>query len=231
MRRESKGLGGLEADSPVRIIVETSFDGNGKETGTIESEAKSTDVVFPPNVQCIGEQVMEDEEVDGNDPGHQDHDETDPELSNKTVAEESEMYIQKYFRDHFTLPTPSSTIRFRSANSAVRVFENQTTQFVLEETYNPEDKQRKIQVKRLTASTTGLQFLRGIYTTVCVLWTGIFFVACLQVLLILVLDLAVQSGATNLNTQLNIIELVGYVTLYLLTWCGANECSLCPLPA
>jgi hypothetical protein len=175
---------------------------------------------------------MEDEEMDGNDPGHsQDHDETDPELSNKTVAEESEMYTQKYFRDHFTLPTPSSTIRFRSANSAVRVFENKTSQFILEETYIPEDKQRKIQVKRLQASTRGLQFLRGIYTTVCILWTGIFFVACLQVLLILVLDLAVQTGKTNLKTQLAISELVGYVTLYLLTWCGANECSLCPLPA
>jgi hypothetical protein len=184
------------------------------------------------DAQCIGEQVMEDEEMDGNDPGHlQDHDETDPELYNKKVAEESEMYIEKYFRDHFTLPTPSSTIRFRSANSAVRVFENETSQFVLEETYNPEDKQRKIQVKRLQASTRGLQFLRGIYTTVCILWTGILFVACLQVLLILVLDLAVQTGETNLNTQLKLFKLVGYVTLYLLTWCGANECLLCPLSA
>jgi hypothetical protein len=175
---------------------------------------------------------MEDEEMDGNDPGHlQDHDETDPELSNKTVAEESEMYIQKYFSDHFTLPTPSSTIRFRSANSAVRVFENKTSQFVLEETYNPEDRQRKIQVKRLQASTRGLHFLRGIYTIVCILWTGILFVACLQVLLILVLDLAVQTGETNLNRQRKYVNLFGYVTLYLLTWCGANECSLCPLPA
>jgi hypothetical protein len=34
-------------DSVCSDVVETSLEGNGKETGTIKSEAKSTDIVFP----------------------------------------------------------------------------------------------------------------------------------------------------------------------------------------
>jgi hypothetical protein len=129
----------------------------------------------------------------------------------RAAPEEPELFLQKYFTDHFTLPTPSSTVRFRSANTAARVFENKATQFILEETYDPENGKRRIQVKRLKNSTRGLQFLRACYTIVCVLWTGIFFVLCLQVLLIMVLELAIQFGTTGLAPELSVWRLIGYV--------------------
>jgi hypothetical protein len=128
----------------------------------------------------------------------------------RAAPEEVQLFLQEYFTDHFSLPTPSSTVRFRSANTAARVFENKATQFILEETYDPENGKRRIQVKRLKDSTRGLQFLRACYTIVCVLWTGIFFVLCLQVLLIMVLELAIQVGTTGVTQELSVWRLIGY---------------------
>jgi hypothetical protein len=120
-----------------------------------------------------------------------------------------ELHLPKYYTDHFTLPAPSSTVRFRSKHSAARVFENKTTQFVLEETYDPVTTKRKINVKRMKDSTKGLQFLRATYTIVCILWTGFFFVFALQVLLFLVLDLVIEAGSTTINTNLNVGKTIG----------------------
>jgi hypothetical protein len=38
-----------------------------------------------------------------------------------------ELHLPKYYTDHFTLPAPSSTVRFWSKHSAARVFKNKTT--------------------------------------------------------------------------------------------------------
>jgi hypothetical protein len=120
-----------------------------------------------------------------------------------------ELHLPKHYTDHFTLPAPSSTVRFRSKYSAARVFENKTTQFVLEETYDPVTTKRKINVKRMKDTTKGLQFLRATYTIVCILWTGFFFVFALQVLLFLVLDLVIEAGSTTINTKLNVGKTIG----------------------
>ena len=120
-----------------------------------------------------------------------------------------ELLLEEYFRDHFTLSTPSSLVRFRSANVAARVFENRTSQFILEENFDAVSQRRRIYVKRLSDGTTGLQFLRGVYTIMCVFWTGIFFVLCLQVLMVMVLEMTMQIGTTGTNTDFKFFRLVG----------------------
>ena len=124
-------------------------------------------------------------------------------------TEHPELLLQEYFRDHFTLSTPSSLVRFRSANVAARVFENRTSQFILEEKFDQNSGRRRIYVKQLSDGTTGLQFLRGVYTIMCVFWTGIFFVLCLQVLMVMVLEMTMQSGKTGTNTNFNLFRVVG----------------------
>jgi hypothetical protein len=114
-----------------------------------------------------------------------------------------------HMQDHFTLPTPSSTIRFRNRNNCARVYENKQTQMVMEETYNPETDQSDIIVRRLDDSTQSLHFLRLTYSLVCALWTGFFFVFCLQALLFMVLDLAIVSGATAINADINYVQCIG----------------------
>lgn len=125
--------------------------------------------------------------------------------------ERSDMYLEEYFRDHFTLSTPSSLVRFRS-NTCVRVFDDGAMQFILEETVDVDasnNPKRRIHVKRLYDGTRGLQFLRFLYTTMCVFWTGIFFSLCLQVILVMVLEMAVATGLTELASGLHVLNLVG----------------------
>ncbi len=132
----------------------------------------------------------------------------DRDTGNETV-EHPELYLEEYFRDHFTLSTPSSLVRFRSTNTAARVFENRTSQFIMEERIDPLSLRRRIYVKQLSDGTTGLQFLRGIYTVMCVFWTGIFFVFCLQILLVMVLEMTIQVGTTEIHPKLDLFRLLG----------------------
>jgi hypothetical protein len=126
------------------------------------------------------------------------------------------LYLEECCRDHFTLNTPSSLVRFRPA-AAARVFENGTQQFILEETLTIDDSsgndsntpKRRLHVKFLSDGSRGLQFLRFLYTIMCVFWTGIFFAFCLQVLLVMVLEVAVATGKTEIQTGIHVIELVG----------------------
>jgi hypothetical protein len=75
--------------------------------------------------------------------------------SNPTDEEQpppKELVLTTFFSDQFTLPAPSNTVRFRSGNTAAQVFENGTSQFILEETLEP----RKIHVKQLNDATKSL---------------------------------------------------------------------------
>jgi hypothetical protein len=90
------------------------------------------------------------------------------------------------FDDHFTLSVPSSLVRFRKKSNAARIFEDHDYQVVLEETHDVTSGNTHISVKRMTDTTAGGTFLRILYTVVCALWTGFFFVFCLSVLLFLV---------------------------------------------
>jgi len=101
------------------------------------------------------------------------------------------------FRDHFTLQIPTSTVRYRNNRAAARILETTDAQFVLEETYNEETNDHKVEIRRIHNTTEGVRFLRIGYALVTAFWTGFLFVFCLQVILFLILDLAIESGATS----------------------------------
>ena len=101
------------------------------------------------------------------------------------------------FHDHFTLLIPSSTIRYREGRAAARVLEANDAQFVLEETYNKKKDKHSVSIRRIHDTSEGVRFLRVSYAIVTAFWTGFLFVFCLQILLFLFLDLAIQAGATS----------------------------------
>lgn len=101
------------------------------------------------------------------------------------------------FKDHLSLPLPSSVVRYRNSRGAARVIEGGDFQFVLEEHDNPEDSTREISIRRIEAGGQGLKFLRSIYGIVTAFWTGFLFVFSMQLLLFLFLDLAIQLGITE----------------------------------
>ena len=79
-----------------------------------------------------------------------------------------------------------------------------------EEEYNKETKKSEITVRHtVDSSSSKVFFLRALYTIVCALWTGFLFVCCLQVLLFMVLDLAIESGATHLDAEVHVIGVLG----------------------
>ncbi len=113
-----------------------------------------------------------------------------------------EHYLDEYFRDHFTMSTQSSLVRFRSADTVVRVFENRTSQLILEERIDPVSRHRQIYFKQILDGSVGLQRLRGIYAIMGVFWTGIFFVFCLQILVVMVLEMTIHFGTPKIHPQL-----------------------------
>jgi hypothetical protein len=101
------------------------------------------------------------------------------------------------FHDHFTLLIPSSTIRYRDGRAAARVLEANDAQFVLEETYDKKHDRHSVSIRRIHDTSEGVRVLRTSYLIVTAFWTGFLFVFCLQILLFLFLDLAIQAGATT----------------------------------
>mmetsp|Transcript_16499 Transcript_16499/g.46088 ORF Transcript_16499/g.46088 Transcript_16499/m.46088 type:complete len:996 (+) Transcript_16499:244-3231(+) len=136
-----------------------------------------------------------------------------PELNttNKNSYAYNREPILASMKDHFTLPTKSNMVRFRTRQNAARVYENKASQMIIEETYDAETDRRQLVVKSIEDTTKGLQFLRATYSIVCALFTGFFFVFCLQVLLFLVLDLAVVSGSTAIDASVNVGSTIGVV--------------------
>lgn len=102
-----------------------------------------------------------------------------------------------HFHDHFTLLIPTSTVRYREGHSAARIIESADCQFILEETYDADKDKHAVSIRRIPDATEGVRFLRLSYAIVTAFWTGFFFVFCLQILLFLFLDLAIQAGATS----------------------------------
>ena len=125
------------------------------------------------------------------------------EVVNNPIAFTADAPALAAFKDHFTLQIPSSTIRYREKHSAARVIEGSDSQFVLEETYDPDTKKHSIEIRKIHNTSEGVRFLRLSYALVTAFFTGFLFVFCLQVLLYLVLDLALESGATTHQEEAN----------------------------
>jgi len=115
------------------------------------------------------------------------------------------------FRDHFTLPVPSSVVRYRHSQGAARVIEGSDFQFVLEEHVDPKDKRHEVTIRRIADGGSGLTFLRCLYTVVTAFWTGFLFVFSMQVLLFLFLDLAIQLGITDKQSDAKWFSALGAI--------------------
>lgn len=99
-------------------------------------------------------------------------------------------------KDHFTLPSQSSTIRLRS--SVLRVFPDTDSinQFVLESGTAPDGKP-EISMKRMHDASHGVYALRASYSFVAVYLTGILVVYAISFLFNLFAELAIHAGGTS----------------------------------
>ena len=118
--------------------------------------------------------------------------------------------------DHYSLPTPSSAMKFRSAN--VHVYDSQGSQLVLEERlttrnnsahsgstvspglnadgvqeYASNNTTTYVTVKRIENASPELLFLRGLYSAVAFFKGGVLFIFAVGLLLFLVSDLAEEA--------------------------------------
>lgn len=104
-----------------------------------------------------------------------------------------------HFRDHFSLPAPSNTVRFRHSRGGARVIKGGTSQYILEEIVNPEsiNGHHLLTIRRIHDTSEGARVLRAVYALVTVVWSGFFFVFCIELFIFLVLDLAAELGITE----------------------------------
>lgn len=100
-------------------------------------------------------------------------------------------------RDHFSLKSRGSRVEFVDTKTVNTVWPDGTNQYVIEDDFNDEGENEIQQIKLIRDTSTGLVLLRATYTLVCLFWTGFLLVCSLQLLVYLVLDLLIQSGATE----------------------------------
>ncbi|GKZ00654.1 hypothetical protein MPSEU_001017600 [Mayamaea pseudoterrestris] len=170
------------------------------ETALASTSAGDSPVVFAAEEEIFVERELEDEATSPPEslttPERGDV-ETAIVPSLTESASDHEMPLIANFKDHFSLPMPSSRIRFRSTRSAARVIEQEDGQFVLEENYDSDEDEHEVSIKRIEDKSAGVSFLRAIYAVVTAFWTGFLLIFSLQILLFLTLDLAIQLGITS----------------------------------
>ena len=98
----------------------------------------------------------------------------------------------KDFQDHFSLPEPSSTVRFRKTATLSRIYPSEDSQFIIQDDFDPDGK-RTIFAMKASDSTASLKGLRLTYTLVCAFWVRFLFRVCVCVLCVLSLDDDVYS--------------------------------------
>lgn len=120
------------------------------------------------------------------------------EAVNPRMSEPSLRHEIESIKDHFTLPSQSSTIRLRS--SVLRVFpdSNSTNQYVLE-SRTDHDGTSEISMKRMHDSSYGIHALRASYSFVAVYLAGILAVYAISFIFNLMTDLVIHSGGTSVS--------------------------------
>ena len=103
------------------------------------------------------------------------------------------------YKDHFSLPVSSSTIKFRDSRGAARVIMGSNSQLVLEEIYDRDTNNHAITLKKMNDSSGGLHALRAIYTIETVFFVGFLLALSLQVILFVFLDGAIYLGQTDMQ--------------------------------
>ena len=123
------------------------------------------------------------------------------------------------FIDHFSLGNPSSTVRFRNKQVVVYGLDNDD-ELVLETSTDHKDRsgERTVTVKRYRTGTTGMRFLRSIYTLVTMLVLGFLLVFCFQIVLFLFLNMAAPGQEDTMgstNGSLHVFGVIASVPLHL----------------
>ena len=98
---------------------------------------------------------------------------------------------KRVFVDHFSLDNPTSQLKFYQKESTV--LNVGQTQIVLE--YDKDT--NVVSTRQIVQDSPGLFIIRGAYTLVAFLMSGLLFVFCTQLVLSLFLGLLRQSGATS----------------------------------
>ena len=105
------------------------------------------------------------------------------------------------FESHFTVRIPTSTLQYRG--SLLRVIDTDDDQIILRQ-MDDGDGKKKILVQRISLNSMSQHALRIGYTLVAILFCGMLFVFCFQVLILLLV--AVQVYSTNQVGQLGKIS-------------------------
>jgi len=122
------------------------------------------------------------------------------------------------YQDHFSLQAPTSVVRFsdhapresttrtRPTTTVARVIYNQDSQLILEEEYKfvgPRGQKKKIiTIKQIAEDVGGgLRFLRFTYSLVAALFMGFLIACAVQVLVLVIFDLAIHTGITGVQQQ------------------------------
>lgn len=116
------------------------------------------------------------------------------------------------YQDHFSLQAPTSLVRFADKHQAARVIYNPSTQsqLVIEERIDPVTRQRHISIKQMNEEPSfALRILRASYTLVAAFFMGFLFCFCIQVLLLLLFDLSVYLGYTDVQENPQYVLAVG----------------------
>jgi hypothetical protein len=125
-----------------------------------------------------------------------------------TICAETDIDGVTAIKDHFTLSTPSSIIRFRAnTSSAFRIYPSHNSQFIMESREDANGKHH-VHMKRLADSTSNLRLLRLTYTLVAAFFSGFVLVFCLKIMLILLTEFTVAAGFTGYQ-RLDTFESVG----------------------
>jgi hypothetical protein len=130
---------------------------------------------------------------------------TKPETLNHNDETDGELYTEggmdefSSLKDHFTVVTASSTVRFRSTGNTVasyRIYPDYNSQFIMESKQDAKGK-HLVQIKRLTDSAFNIHILRLAYTLVAGFFSGFILVLCLKVLSIVITEFTITSGFTS----------------------------------
>ena len=116
------------------------------------------------------------------------------------------------YQDHFSLQAPTSLVRFADKHQAARVIYNPSTQsqLVIEERIDPVTRQRHISIKQMNEEPSfALRILRASYTLVAAFFMGFLFCFCIQVLLLLLFDLSVYLGYTDVQENPQYVLAIG----------------------
>lgn len=128
---------------------------------------------------------------------HEDDLEHPPQVDSRNFGAASGTATPLTFQDHFSLKSPSSSIRFRGSN--VHVCEGPTSQWLLE------DKQDSVvTIRRVSHTSFTMRVFRSFYALISIFFAGFVLIFCLHVIIFLFFDMAAEVSGND-----NIVALLG----------------------